>query len=42
MPSVLSESSVMWVYDPEPDTSSSPPLAQRTLVRSNREVFGVR
>ncbi len=42
MPSVFSESRVMWVYEPEPDTSSSPPLAQRTLVRSNREVFGVR
>ena len=30
----------MWVNAPPPDTSSSPPDAQRTRVRSNREVFG--
>ena len=32
----------MWVYAPDPETSSSPPSAQRTLVRSKRDVFGVR
>src|SRR6218665_2238806 len=44
MPSVLSESRVMWVYEPEPDTSSSPlaPLPHRTRVLSVRWVPGVR
>ena len=41
MPAVFSASSVMWVYAPPPETSSSPPSAQRTRVLSNREVFGV-
>ncbi|MDF2573468.1 MAG: hypothetical protein K0S05_380 [Agromyces sp.] len=42
MPSVVSESSVMWVYAPEPDTSSPPPLPHRTRVLSLRWVPGVR
>ena len=40
MPAVFSASSVMWVNAPPPETSSSPPSAQRTRVRSKREVFG--
>src|SRR5690554_939025 len=42
MPSVVSDSRVMWVYAPEPETSSPPPLPQRTLVLSLRWVPGVR
>jgi hypothetical protein len=42
MPLVLSASSVMWVNAPPPETSSSPPLFQRTLRRSKRLVPGAR
>ena len=41
MPSVVSDRSVMCVYAPEPDTSSPPPLPQRTRVLSPRWVPGV-
>src|SRR6266536_1418631 len=41
IPAVDSASRVMWVYAPPPETSSSPPSAQRTLVRSYRLVPGV-
>ena len=42
MPVVFSASSVMCVNAPPPETSFSPPSAQRTRVRSYRDVFGVR
>jgi hypothetical protein len=42
MPWVVSASSVMWVKAPPPDTSLGPPSAQRTRLRSYRDVPGVR